>query len=487
MAALLLACLLPVLAAAASSVTGGASAPKTAAAHHPSVPAGPIGHWEGGIDLFGRELGMRVDIQRAGDSLSATIDIPQQGATQLPLNHVRAAGDSVHFELPSMAGLANFDGVQRGDSILGSFRQSGITTRFRLGRGAPRAVAQEDSVPYRREAVRYANGTVSLAGTLTLPQGRGPFAAVLLITGSGQQDRDETLLGFKPFKLIADRLTRDGIAVLRVDDRGVGGSTGDATHATTQDFAGDVRAGVAYLKGRRDIDARHIGLLGHSEGGLIAPMVAADSKDVAFIVLLAGPGVPGDTLMIEQGVLIARSQGASDSVASSNAQLQRLGFRAARTNQNWEILHAAVLGTLRRTLAAQSAEAVKTGIDVEEFARSRADAQVAIFKSPWLRYFIDYDPAPTLARVTVPVLALFGEQDLQVPAYLNRPPVERALTANPDAKVLTIADANHLFQPTASGNPALYGTLPKEFAPGVLDTLSIWVTAHARVPARAAP
>jgi hypothetical protein len=440
-----------------------------------SKAAGPVGHWEGAIRLFGNDLGMRVDIARAADTLSGTIDIPQQGATKLPLRRVRTAGDSVCFELPSMAGLASFLGVQRGDSITGAFRQSGINAGFRLTRGVAAAAAadSEPPVPYVREEVRYPNGAAIIAGTLTRPPGAGPFPAALMITGSGSQDRDETILGFKPFRLIADRLTRDGIAVLRVDDRGVGGSTGEGLEATSEDFANDVRTGVAFLKRRREIDPERIGLIGHSEGGIIAPMVAAGSKDVAFVVLLAGTAVPGDTLLLTQSALIMHAAGMGDSAIAENQKLQRLGFKASRTGQNWETVRAAVLETVHRQLA--GSDAAQTGVDLDEFARTRADGQITMMKTPWMRFFIDYDPAPALAKLTCPVLAMFGERDLQVPPSLNRPPVERALAKNADADIVVIRDANHLFQPTASGNPALYGSLPKEFAPGMLDTLSSWI------------
>ncbi len=449
------------------------AAPKPAPAPAPK-PAGPVGHWEGAILLFGSEIGIRVDLARGADTLSGSIDIPQQGATRMPLHRVRAVGDSVSFELPSMAGRASFLGVQRGDSITGAFHQSGITAAFRLARGKATVEADTTHVPYVREEVRYPNGAATIAGTLTRPPGKGPFPAALLITGSGSQDRDESIFGFKPFRLIADRLTRDGVAVLRVDDRGIGGSTGDPLLATSEDLASDVRTGVHYLAGRREIDPARIGLIGHSEGGIIAPMVAAGSREVAFIVLLAGTCVKGDTLLLTQSRYIMHANGASDSAIAANQKLQRLGFAAGRSGQNWETVRAAVLETVKQQLS--GADAAKTGVDVDEFARTRADAQVAMMKSPWMRFFIDYDPAPTLAKVTCPVLAMFGQQDLQVPPALNQPPMERALAGNRDAKVVVIPDANHLFQPTTSGNPALYGSLPKEFAPGVLDTLSGWIT-----------
>jgi dienelactone hydrolase len=457
---------------AGTKTTGSRAAP--AAANHATAP-GPVGHWEGSIRLFGDDLGMRVDIARAADTLSGSIDIPRQGATRLPLRRVRAHGDSVSFELPTGNGLATFAGIQRADTITGGFHQAGITSTFRLARGVVTAVVPfEPAVPYAREEVSYKNGDAVFAGTLTHPKGPGPFPAALLITGSGSQDRDETILGFKPFKLIADRLSRDGVAVLRVDDRGIGGSTGDPEKATSADLAGDVRAGVAYLAARHDIDRARIGLIGHSEGGIIAPMVAADSKTIGFIVMMAGMGVKGDTLLLTQSALIMHANGASDSAITANQKLQRLGFSAARTGRNWETVRAGVLETVRAQLIGN--DPLQTGIDVEEFARTRADAQVALMKSPWMRFFIDYDPIPTLMRVTCPVLAMFAEQDLQVPPALNRPPIEAALAGHRDASVVTIPDANHLFQPATSGNPALYGALPADFAPGVLDTLSSWIT-----------
>lgn len=450
-------------------------APRATASHASARARGPVGHWEGFILLFGNELGIRVDLSRAADTLAGTIDIPQQGATRMPLRRVRAWGDSVGFELPSMSGLASFAGEQRGDTILGDFRQAGIHTRFKLARGVATAAPDTEApVPYVREDVRYKNGAATIAGTLTRPRGKGPYPAALLITGSGAQDRDETILGFKPFKFIADRLTRDGVAVLRVDDRGIGGSTGDMGAATSEDLANDVRVGIAYLERRPEIDPARIGLIGHSEGGTIAPMVAAGSKDVAFVVMLAGTGVPGDTLLLVQSALIMHANGASDTAIATNQKLLRLSYQAARTGRNWDVVHAAVLETVRRQL--DNRDAASSGVNLDEFARTKADEQVKMMKSAWMRFFVDYDPAPALAKLTCPVLALFGAQDLQVPPSLNAPPVTRALAGNRDARVVVIPDANHLFQPTESGNPALYGSLPKTFAPGVLDTLSTWIT-----------
>ncbi len=308
--------------------------------------------------------------------------------------------------------------------------------------------------PYEEVAIAYRNDAagITFAGTLTKPQGAGPFPAVLLITGSGAQDRDETLNGHKPFLLTADYLTRKGIAVLRVDDRGVGGSGGDP-NATSKDFAGDVQAGVRCLASRRDIDARHIGLIGHSEGGIIAPMVASSpDAGVAFIVLLAGPGVPGDEILYEQSkVLIAASGGTDADVKAARAQQESI---VAVVKAGGDVR------TMQRKLRA---------LGIPE----TADALL----SPWYQFFLAYDPRPTLSKVKVPVLALFGERDLQVPPAQNAPAIEAALKSGAAKKhqVLVLPGLNHMFQTSRTGLPAEYADIEETMSPVVLAAIADWV------------
>jgi hypothetical protein len=335
--------------------------------------------------------------------------------------------------------------------------------------------------PYKAENVTYSNAAAGakFAGTLTLPRSGGPFPAVLLITGSGQQDRDESIFGHRPFLVIADYLTRRGIAVLRVDDRGVGGSTGDVAHATSEDFASDVLAGIAYLKSRADIDPRRIGLVGHSEGGLIAPMVARRSPDVAFIVLLAGTGIPGDQILYLQQAAIARQMGASTPTILINRAVEQLLLTAIKRGTD----PAAPDPKSKQPVDDRRAPPPKDDKKPADNEASAAmDKLAKRVGSPWLRFFISYDPRPALREVRCPVLALIGSKDIQVPAKENLPEIEKALKAggNKNYMVKELPNLNHLFQTCRTGNIDEYGRIEETFAPSALELIADWVSRHAR-------
>src|SRR5271157_1417584 len=283
--------------------------------HKPAKPSDIDGAWMGSLDLGNVKLRVVFHIVNTEDGLIATMDSPDQGANGLPTTSVKREGSSLKIEAKGIGGV--FEGKIAADlqSIDGTFTQMGSAHPLLLKRVKDQAELElkrpQNPVkpyPYREDEVTYDNKeqNVTLAATFTIPQGTGPFPAVLLITGSGPQDRDESLLGHKPFLVLSDYLTRHGIAVLRADDRGFAKSTDTFATATTADFATDTEAGVAYLKSRPDVAGR-IGLIGHSEGGIIAPMVAARNPDVAFIVMMAGSGVPGDQILVEQSRLIAET------------------------------------------------------------------------------------------------------------------------------------------------------------------------------------
>jgi pimeloyl-ACP methyl ester carboxylesterase len=307
---------------------------------------------------------------------------------------------------------------------------------------------------------------------LTLPEGDGPFPVALLITGSGSQDRDESLLGHKPFLVLADDLTRRGIAVLRVDDRGVGGSTGNPAESTTLDFVEDVLGGIDFLKTQKRIDPKRIGLIGHSEGGLIAPIVATRTGDVAFIVMMAGPGLPGDQILAAQMALILKASGADESKVRTSAEIQAklIGIvkDAPDTKQ--------ALEKLKTTYA----EVIKTLPEEERKALAATDpngSQLTMLATPWFRYFLSYDPRPTLAKVTCPILAINGENDLQVPCKENLQAIDQAVRTGGKAKVTLreMPGLNHLFQTSKSGAPSEYGAIEETFAPAALQVIGEWV------------
>jgi pimeloyl-ACP methyl ester carboxylesterase len=330
--------------------------------------------------------------------------------------------------------------------------------------------------PYDEQEVSYENKTagVKLAGTLTVPRTGAPHAAVLLITGSGAQDRNEAIAGHKPFLVLADYLTRRGIAVLRVDDRGVGGSTGGA--GTTEDFAGDALAGVEFLKSRKEIDRKRIGLIGHSEGGLIAPLAATRSADVAFIVMLAGTGVPGAKIIAAQSYAVPRSSGASEEGATMNRDVAMLMVDSVMQEKD----PAAARERFEERLATLTSGWTDAQRSLMNSMRPQVQAQMKAFADPWFRTFLTLDPKPVLMKVKVPVLAINGELDTQVLAQQNLPAIEEALKAggNKDYSVVRLPGLNHLLQRAKTGSPGEYAQIQETMAPAALDVVGDWIVKH---------
>lgn len=436
------------------------------------------GPWKGSISIMGQQLAIQVTFAPQGDSLAATIDIPQQSAMKLPLRNVGYKHPNVRFELPAGPTVASFEGTRSGDSISGRFAQAGYTGTFALTPGALTTDEPDDTTapPYRSEEVTFKNGDGVLAGTLTLPEGAGPYPAVVLVTGSGAQNRDEEIFGFKPFRIIADHLTRAGIAVLRYDDRGVGGSTGASPDQTTNDFAADALVAVSTLADRPDIDAARIGILGHSEGGIVAP-IAAMMPQVSFIVMLAAPAWPGDTIIMSQIETLMRAAGADSATITRTLTTQRLLYRALRTNTGWDEVRARMHEDMLTNLDSMPAGARAMITNVDSTVDARIEMQLASTRTGWFRHFIDSDPFGVLRALRVPVLALFGEKDVQVPAKMNMQRMKEAFKSGGvrDFTIKVIPSANHLFQVADKGTVDEYATLPKRFAPGVLETISGWI------------
>lgn len=452
--------------------------------------AAPEGVWQGllGPDVI--DLEIEVELTRVDEALSGTIDIPAQGLFDFALGDVALSGDQLTFTLPGVGGDPAFAGTLAGDRIEGTFTQAGQPLPFFLERAsadAPTARPQtpQPPYPYDEEPVAFESGDVVLAGTLTLPAGEGAFPGVLFITGSGPQDRDETILGHKPFLVLADRLTRAGFATLRIDDRGVGGSTGEDGLASYDDLLGDVLAGLETLAAHPRVDPERVGLLGHSQGGFLAPAAAVAGGDVAFVVLLAGPAVDGFATLLAQNRLIVaqmiRTQDptASDAfveaaVADQIAFLEALGpLLAAGDEQGARaLIRERVEAELARLPEADRPDAAT----VEEIVA----AQEAGVTSPAFRAFLAFDPRPYLERLTVPTLAVFGGLDMQVPADQSEGPMREALTAagNPDFTVVTFPGLNHLMQPAVTGGIDEYATIETTIEPVLLETISDWLTAR---------
>jgi pimeloyl-ACP methyl ester carboxylesterase len=440
------------------------------------------GIWNGTLSVQGGAIELRLVfkvVRSEGGKLEAFLDSPDQGAFDIPVNKVTLDGDRVEFHVMTVAG--HYEGTVDGDNMEGDWFQGGMNLPLTLERGgepAERNRPQEpmEPFPYRSENVEYPNAAaaITLAGTLTMPESGGPFPAAILISGSGAQDRDELVFGHRPFLVLADHLTRQGIAVLRVDDRGVGGSTGGMATATSEDFAGDVAAGIEYLETRAEIDGGKVGLIGHSEGGIIAPMVANRGGNVAFVVLLAAPGVVGEELLYDQSALIGKAMGATDEWIEQNQRTQAGIFAVLKS----DLGDAEMREQLRETIAAAVAELPEeqrstAGLDSEE----AIEIQIEQVMSPWFRFFLTYDPAPALRDLKCPVLAMIGEKDVQVPPEKNLDATEAALQAggNPDYTVRELSGLNHLFQTAETGAPVEYGRIEETFAPVALETISQWI------------
>jgi uncharacterized protein len=442
----------------------------------PATPSDIDGAWMGTLEVSGGiKLRVIFRIFNTGEGLKATMDSPDQGMKGLPANSVTRDGTSLKIEAKQLDGI--FQGKIAADrsSIEGTWTQHGGTFPLALKPLKDESVLELNRpqnpvkpYPYHEEEVSYENKAqkVTLAATLTIPAGKGSFPAVVLITGSGPQDRDESLLGHKPFLVLSDYLTRQGIAVLRADDRGTGKSTGNFSTATTADFATDTEAGIAFLKTRPEINSHKIGLIGHSEGGVIAPMIAARNPDVAFIVMMAGTGVPGHQLLVAQVRAIDEASGKSPKETEKAVQQERavLDLLKTDTDTNTNKDGAALDKDLRLKLAGEVPEA-------------QLSASIQQLTSPWFRYFIRYDPANTLRTVACPVLAINGERDTQVPPKLNLPAIRKALEAggNKHFEVDELPGLNHLFQTSKTGAPSEYAQIEETISPVALLKISSWI------------
>jgi len=430
----------------------------------PVKPSDIDGVWTGSLDVGVVKLRLAFHFTNTAGGLRASLDSLDQNANGLPVTSVARKGNSLKLAMDSI--VATYDARIQPDhnTISGTFTQNGQPLPLTIKRSSQAGLDPKKPqnpvrpFPYREEDVVYENAPagVKLAATFTIPPGKGPFPAVLLITGSGPQDRDESLMGHKPFLVLSDYLTRRGIAVLRADDRGVGKSTGNFGAATTADFATDAEAGVAWLKTRPEVNRARIGLIGHSEGGSIAPMVAARNRDVAFIVMLAGSGVRGDELLVAQIMALDETAGMSHAAALEAGGVERNILKTVESEKD--------PAKLQEKLAAF-------------IPRTQLDSQTAALSSSWFRFFLEYDPAIDLHKVTCPVLALIGTKDTQVPAKQNLPAIRQALEAagNRHFEVVEMPGLNHLFQTAQTGSVSEYAAIQETMSPAVLGRIASWI------------
>ncbi|MCP5042472.1 MAG: alpha/beta hydrolase [bacterium] len=440
-------------------------------------PQSAAGTWRGTLAVAGSELRLVVKIRMGERGYAATMDSLDQGALNLPIDTLEFDGETLRFTMQALR--ADFVGVASQDdqSISGVFTQHGTPLPLVLSRtdeaiALTRPQEPKPPFPYRTIEVAYANKAaqgVRLAGVLTVPHGEGPFAAALLISGSGPQDRNGSVFGHKPFWVIADHLARNAIAVLRVDDRGTGESKGDLLAATSEDFALDVSAGVDFLKTRPEIARNRVGLIGHSEGGIIAPLVATSRDDIAFVVLLVSPGITGERTVELQIESALRHAGSSKAVIDRVLEIQRQLVSILAQDANPTTARARFRKLYENWSPADRALAGFNDDNIE----TKLDSLLL----PWTRYFMTHDPAAILRLVDRPVLALFGEKDMQVPPEPNARVVKEALSnaADPDVTVEVLSGLNHLLQACETGMPGEYASIEQTIAPVVLGRLSDWI------------
>lgn len=432
------------------------------------------GAWEGSISISGIELDIIVDftLDDTG-SYDADIDIPIQGAFGLELVNVFSRGDSVGFSLPSNHGEASFRGLMDGDLISGVFSQGGAAGSFELRRTAE--VTMEE-VPYTVSEITIAGDDVSLAGTFTIPEGAGPFPGVILFTGSGLQDRDENVMGFRVFGELADHLTRSGIAVLRCDDRGLGGSVGDIDYLTDSVFACDAALMLDYMLAQPDIDPGRIGILGHSEGSTVA-LITADwnPEDVAFVVSMAGPSISGYEVLLGQIEMLCRQAGLPEQEIARNVETQRKVMDIILAGDDHSGLDELFRFETLASLEDLSEEELAGLGDIDVYVDYVVAQSIAQVETEWFLNFLRHDPADEISAVSCPVLALYGSLDIQVPPERNLEPMQMALTDNSLSSVIVIDGANHLFQAAVDGSVEEYATLEPEFIDGFESTVSDWI------------
>ncbi|MCC6360031.1 MAG: alpha/beta hydrolase [Phycisphaerales bacterium] len=435
-----------------------------------------VGDWIGTLDVGAARLRLAFHLTRKDDKLSATMDSLDQGAMGIPANETTVDGETLVIRFKAMNGLFQGRRAAQSAEISGTWTQNGMDFPLTLKRGVAEAPKrpQEPRPPFPYDAidVTFENATadgVTLAGTLTIPREKRPVPAVVLISGSGPQDRDESLLGHKPFLVLADHLTRSGIAVLRYDDRGTGASTGAFSAATTDDFAGDAEAAVAFLRERKEIDTKRIGLLGHSEGGLVAPIVAARNGDVAFVVLVAGPGLPGGEILDLQRELILKASGATPDAIEFEHRVARKVLSLMDGKRSEDEIRTQ-LGEFYDTLPA--GQRAPLG---ERDAFISTQSKLAL--NAWLRHFVRYDPRPVLEKVKCPILAIVGEKDLQVPAERNIEEIRAAVARGGNRSLTTriMPGLNHLLQKCETGAPGEYAAIEETMNPAALDAIATWI------------
>lgn len=434
-----------------------------------------VGTWSGSLKM--PKLRLVFHIENNGDDYSTKMDSPDQGAFGIPMEDTRITESSVVIDAAALG--MQYEGSLKGDSIVGSFNQSGMSFPLVLYKNAGEAenLRPQEPVapfPYKSEEVAFRNedAGIDLAGTLTLPPDGSEFPAVILISGSGPQNRDEELFGHKPFLLLADQLTRTGIAVLRFDDRGIGKSGGRFDTATTFDFAGDARAAMDYLLKRKEIDKNKIGLLGHSEGGMVATLIAADDPRVAFVVSMAGMALPAREVLLQQQKSLLTAMNLPEEQQKPLIETNEACFNTILATPDTVILKTALLPVFENAWETADPQ-MKANVSKETFLSDNLKSVV----TPWFISFLSLDPKPYLSKVNCPYFALNGEKDIQVIADSNLSAFTEIFKESGNGKLKTKSypGLNHLFQTCKTGLPNEYGQIKETISPQVLEDIVVWI------------
>lgn len=439
-----------------------------------------IGSWHGLLKVSGIELRISFNISQNNGVYSSTMDSPDQGAFGIAMTSTEINDNGVKITYAAASIVYNGT-VKSNELITGTFTQGGMDIPLDLSRTLPekevvkRTQEPVKPYPYYSEEVKVDNklDSVILAGTLTLPSREGKYPVVILISGSGPQNRDEELLNHKPFLVLSDYLTRNGIGVFRYDDRGTASSTGNYNSATTEDFARDVNAIVEYLMTRKEIDHAHIGLIGHSEGGIIAPMVASKSKDVSFIVMMAGTGIPGNELLLLQQEAILKVSGEKEAQIKEMTTFNKEIFNIILNESNDDSITSQLTAYIKKVSKSNPEWMSSNKLDEE----SLIQMTVKSIDTPWMKYFIRHNPALVLQKVKCPVLAINGSKDLQVPPKENLAAIKKALDLAGNSKVTIkeLPGLNHLFQECTTGNPSEYSQIDQTISPVALEEICGWI------------
>ncbi|MEM7051043.1 MAG: alpha/beta fold hydrolase, partial [Acidobacteriota bacterium] len=447
----------------------------------PASPSPLADTWSGILEPPGAQLRLLFEISQQDDALTGRLVSVDQNNVSFPLDRIALDERAVRLEASAVKIVFVGTLSKDGDRLTGHLQQGPEKLPLELRRGVVfptvekrRPQEPKPPYPYLVEELRFPSpeAGLELAATLTRPPGDGPFPGVVLVSGSGPQNRDQEIFDHKPFWVLADHLTRQGFAVLRYDERGVGESAGDFASATTADLAQDTTAAVRFLRSNPAVDSSGVGILGHSEGGIIAPMVAAaDPESVAFLVLLGAPAVPGKELLVRQSQAMVAAAGASPEEIEQQGRLQRRILDTVLSHQAPDDLRKALEGLLDE-------------LAVPAAARSQQMAQMTALASPWMKFFLRHDPGPDLEKVHCPVLALYGEKDLQVDAETNLAALRAALARadNADVETAAMAALNHLFQTAETGLPAEYEAIEETLAPALLDRVGEWLEKRFQAP-----